>query len=65
MNKIKVVVNSGGVVESVYVSSELVKDTEVEVIDFCTDDTDELEAANEQMGELKCELERKELKAIY
>lgn len=65
MQKIKIVINSGGVVESVYVSAEMAKNTMVEVIDFCTDDEAEIKAADEQMEELKGEIERKELKAIY
>ncbi len=65
MQSIKIIINSGGVVESVYVSAEMAKNTMVEVIDFCTDDEAEIKAADEQMEELKGEIEKNKIKAIY
>ncbi len=44
MASIKVVVNYGGMVDSVYVTRGL-RNVDVEIIDFCTEDEDELNDA--------------------
>ena len=49
MNHIKVVVNKGGLVSDVLVSSEIADSVDVEVIDFCTDDPEEYDSAEGRM----------------
>ena len=61
---IKVVVNNGGVVQSVYVPAEL-KNADVEVIDFCTDDPDRYEEADEAWQEVEAAEMEQKLVAVY
>ncbi len=62
--EIKVIVGNGGLIEEVYVSPEL-KDADVEVIDFCTDDPDELDEVKESYDELDKKASAGKLINIY
>ena len=54
MDVIKVIMNDGGVIENVYVSPDIYKKgVDLEIIDFCTDDLDELDAAEEAWKEVE------------
>ena len=62
MNTIVVVVNKGGVVDQVFVPKDTADDTDVHVIDFCTDDPDEYEEAER---EYKKVVKNKTLRQVY
>lgn len=47
MREIKVLIDEGGIFQGLYVSPEL-KDCEVELLDFVTDDPDEMEDVQER-----------------
>lgn len=49
--KIYVIVNEGGVVEEVKATKDL-KDVDVEIIDFCTQDPAEIDDANDRYDEM-------------
>lgn len=49
MTHIKVVVNKGGLISDVLVSSEIADSVNIEVIDFCTDDPEEYDSAEDRM----------------
>lgn len=50
MREIKVVIDEGGIFQGVYVSPEL-KDCEVELLDFVTEDEDEQEDVQKRYDE--------------
>lgn len=64
MNKIRIIVNKGGVVETVYASKKL-KDVDVEVVDFCTDDSDVLNEVAEAWEEVEKEVHKGRLVEVY
>ena len=45
MKKITIVVDAGGMIDKVFVPSEIADDVYVEIIDFCTNDPDEIDEA--------------------
>ena len=61
MKEIKVLINSGGVFEGLFVSPELVN-CDVELLDFCTDDPDELDDTEQRYQEIEKRVEDGELK---
>ena len=64
MKEIKVIMNSGGCIQSVYVSEEL-KDADVEIIDFCTTDEEEIEGAEEAWKDVEAREKKGLLVPIY
>lgn len=62
--EITIIMNKGGQIESVYVSSDL-KGSDVEIIDFCTDDPNEIDAANDSYNYLLHQTENEEMIEIY
>lgn len=64
MSEIKVIMNNGGVIESVYVSPDI-EDIDVEIIDFCTDDPYEEEEAEEAWKKVEEAEKNGTLIAIY
>ena len=62
--EIKIVMNSGGMITDVLASPELA-DVDVEVIDFCTNDPDEYDEAEENWQEAKEKWRKGELTSIY
>ena len=65
MNHIKVVVNEGGVVDNVLISSEIADSVLVEVIDLCTDDPEELDLAEGRMKFAQEQIKNGKLKSVY
>lgn len=61
---IKIILGEGGCLEDVFVSPEL-KDADVEIIDFCTQDPDEVDDANERYDEAKSLIEKGDLISVY
>lgn len=62
--KIVVYINEGALMETVYTSPSL-KSVDVEKIDFCTDDAEELEETEKAWEECEKAINRGELVAIY
>lgn len=65
MNTVVIVINKGGAVNDVLISSKIASNIDVEVIDFCTDDEDEYEWANERYRAIESELNSGKLKSLY
>ena len=64
MREIKVLIDKGGIFQGCYVSPEL-KDCDVELLDFVTDDPDELEDVAERLTDAEARAEKGELVLIY
>ena len=65
MNHIKIIVNEGGVVSGVLASPEIAKELLVEVIDFCTDDTAEINSAEKRYEFAKEMMECGKLEPVW
>ena len=63
MKEIKVLINGGGVFEGLFVSPELAN-CDVELLDFCTDDSDELDDTEQRYQKVEKRVENGELKFI-
>ena len=64
MFEIKVVIDEGGIFQGLYVSPEI-SDCDVELIDFVTDDPDELESAGHALDEAARRAMRGELELVF
>ncbi len=62
--EIHVLIDEGGIFQGLYVSPEIA-DSDVELLDFCTDDSDEIDDVTKRYEDVKKRAKNGELSVIW
>ena len=62
--EMKIIINDGGMIDTIAVSKDL-KDIDVEIIDLCTDQPDELKETKREEKAIRKAIKKEEMFEIY